>query len=47
MSKFEEPIISLVKFNEEEHIYTVSFNDIKKPYETDPMPLNEEDGPAM
>lgn len=42
MKKFEEPIITVVKFNAEESVFTLSFNDIKKHYETDKLPLDDD-----
>lgn len=40
MKEFEQPAINVINFKEEEVVYTLSFNDIKKPYETDKMPLD-------
>lgn len=41
MKKFEEPVITVVKFSEDV-VYTISFGDIKKPYETDKLPLDDD-----
>lgn len=42
MKNFEEPIITVAKFSAEESVYTLSFNDIKKHYETDKLPLDDD-----
>lgn len=42
MRKFEQPVINVINFKEEEVVYTLSFNDIKKHYETDKLPLDDD-----
>lgn len=42
MKKFENPVVTVVKFRDDDIVYTISFGDIKKPYETEQVPLDDD-----